>query len=395
MKIAILGSRGIPNFHGGFEQFAQYLSEGLVEKGHEVTVYNSSNHPYKEKSFNGVTIVHAKDMEREWGSAGQFAYDFNCIMHVRKQKFHVILLLGYTSSSVWGWLLPSHSVITTNMDGLEWKRTKYSKPVKLFLKYAENLAVKFSDYLIANSVGIQNYLKTKYQKKSVFIPYGADIFYQPEEASLKEFLLLPYSYNMLVARFEPENNIEMILDGAAQASNNVPFLVIGKYQTKFGEYLVERYKNHPNIRFLGSIYDINKLNNLRYYSNLYFHGHSVGGTNPSLLEAMASRALICSHDNTFNSSILLSNAFYFTSVAEVTTYINTVKKSDNVTWVNNNVNRIKNVYSWKKIIDDYEQHFIDICEQRGNLIPAEKVNSTRVYAKFTKEVNELSKTNAE
>ena len=110
---------------------------------------------------------------------------------------------------------------------------------------------------------------------------------------------------MLIARLEPENSIEVILDGVAIANGDKPFLVIGKHETKYGEYLKSKFKNQPNIKFIGGIYDINKLNNLRYYSNLYFHGHTVGGTNPSLLEAMASNSLICANNNPFNRYPLL------------------------------------------------------------------------------------------
>ena len=124
MKIAIIGTRGIPNHYGGFEQCAQYLALGLVKRGFEVIVYNSHDHPYQEKEWNGVQIVHCYDPEDKLGTVGQFIYDLICILDIRKRKCDVILQLGYTSSSVWGWLLPKKVVVTTNMDGLEWKRTK-------------------------------------------------------------------------------------------------------------------------------------------------------------------------------------------------------------------------------------------------------------------------------
>ena len=136
MKLAILGTRGIPNYYGGFEQFAQYLSKEFTSKGHEVYVYNSSAHPYKEKVWNGVNIIHCKDPEDKIGTAGQFIYDLNCILDSRKREFDIILQLGYTSSSVWNWLFSKKPVIITNMDGLEWKRSKYSKLVQRFLFYA-------------------------------------------------------------------------------------------------------------------------------------------------------------------------------------------------------------------------------------------------------------------
>ncbi|HTD41429.1 MAG TPA: DUF1972 domain-containing protein, partial [Mucilaginibacter sp.] len=144
LKIAILGTRGIPNYYGGFEHISEYVSAGLVKRGHSVTVYNSHNHPYKEDTWNGVNIQHCYDPEYLIGTAGQFVYDLNCLMDARRKKFDVVLLMGYTSSSVWGRLYPKKSTIITNMDGLEWKRSKYSKQVQQFLKYAEKLAIKHS-----------------------------------------------------------------------------------------------------------------------------------------------------------------------------------------------------------------------------------------------------------
>ena len=357
MKIAILGTRGVPNYYGGFEQFAEFFSVYLVEKGHEVYVYNSHNHPFQEKTFNGVNIIHQNDPEHKLGTFGQFIYDYNCILDSRKRDFDIILQLGYTSNSVWYFLLPKKPIIITNMDGLEWKRTKYSKPVQQFLKFAERLAATSSDYLISDSIGIQTFLQKRYQKESTYIAYGAHAFSTPNEEILKEYQLEKEKYNMIMARFEPENNFEMVLDGVAMNEDKTPILVIGKHNTKYGEYLKNKYKSHSNIRFLGGIYNIEHLNNLRYFSNLYFHGHSVGGTNPSLLEAMASRALITAHDNDFNKGILKENGYYFSNAEAVKNILNTIKKNDNLHFVQNNFDAIVNEYNWDKINGEYLQLF--------------------------------------
>src|SRR3982750_1944781 len=119
MNIAIIGTRGIPNRYGGFEQLAEMLSVGLLQKGHSVTVYNSHKHPYQQKEWSGVKIIHCYDAEHILGTAGQFIYDLNCIRNAGKENFDVLLFLGYTSSSVWGRLFPKGSIIISNMDGLE------------------------------------------------------------------------------------------------------------------------------------------------------------------------------------------------------------------------------------------------------------------------------------
>jgi glycosyltransferase involved in cell wall biosynthesis len=360
MKIAIIGTRGIPNHYGGFEQFAEFVSVGLVKKGHEVTVYNSHNHPFQENKYKGVDIIHCKDWEDKIGTAGQFIYDLNCILDTRKRNFDVILQLGYTSSSIWSRFFPRNSIISTNMDGLEWKRTKYSNKVQTFLKYAEKLAVKHSNYLISDSIGIQDYIQNKYNVHSTYIPYGANIFDTPDINEIKNYNIAPYKYDLLIARLEPENSIEIILDGVSNTSNNRIFLVIGKHETKYGIYLKEKYLKHKNIVFLGGIYNQNILNNLRFYSNIYFHGHTVGGTNPSLLEAMASSSIICANDNIFNKAILENDALYFKSDIDVTRILKEkIIKESNV-FIKNNLNKIKEKYTWEIIIDEYENHFKNI-----------------------------------
>ncbi len=357
MKIAILGTRGIPNYYGGFEQFAEFFSVYLVEKGHEVFVYNSHNHPFQEKTFQGVNIIHQNDPEHKLGTFGQFIYDYNCIMDSRKRNLDIVLQLGYTSNSIWCFLLPKKPIIITNMDGLEWKRSKYSKPVQQFLKFAERLAVNSSDYLISDSLGIKDFINKQYNKDSTYIAYGAHSFNDPNEAILSDFNVEKNQFNMIMARFEPENNLDMVLEGVALDENKTPILVIGKHETKYGNYLKNKYKNHQNIRFMGGIYNLDHLNNLRHFSNLYFHGHSVGGTNPSLLEAMASKALIVAHNNHFNKAILKENGHYFSNPQEVKNILDTIKKIDNLQLVQNNFEAIENEFNWDKINGEYLQLF--------------------------------------
>lgn len=365
MRIAILGTRGVPNFYGGFEQFAEFFSVYLAEKGHKVYVYNSHTHPYQEPTFKGVNILHQYDPECKIGTAGQFIYDLNCILDARKRNFDIILQLGYTSSSIWGKLLPKKTIIITNMDGLEWKRTKYSKVVQKVLLFAEKLAVNSSDYLISDSIGIQNYLKNKYVKESTYIAYGANQFLNPNEELIEQYNVEQYNFNMIVARLEPENNIETILDGVVLSDDKTPILVIGNHNTKFGNYLKDKFKSSFHIRFMGTLYNLEHLDNLRYYSNLYFHGHSVGGTNPSLLEAMASKALIIAHKNEFNTAILKENAYYFSNAEDVKKISTEIKKNDNLRLIQNNFDAIANTYNWNTINDEYLQFFED-CIIKNN-----------------------------
>ncbi len=359
LKIGILGTRGIPNQYGGFEQFAEYLSLGLVERGHEVVVYNGHTHTYQQSSWNGVQLVHCYDPEYKIGTAGQFIYDLNCILDARKRNFDILLQLGYTSSSVWSFLLPKNQQILTNMDGLEWKRSKYSSKVQRFLKWAEKRAVNSSDVLIADSIGIQSYLKKTFSTDSVYIPYGAHTFTNPSQEVLSTYNLPAGGYDMLIARMEPENNIEVILDGVEASNSQLPMLVIGGIKNNFGQYLQTKFTSSTKIKFLGPVYDQNALNNLRYFSRYYFHGHSVGGTNPSLLEAMASNTCIIAHHNEFNEAILGKDAYYFTNASNIKNRLEQELDAEKCRQ-NRQVNqkKIEQKFTWNSIVSQYEELFL-------------------------------------
>ena len=358
MKIGILGTRGIPNTYGGFEQFAQYLAVGLVGKGHVVSVYNSSSHSYKQPFWKGIQIIHCSDPENKIGTAGQFIYDLNCLRDARKRNFDILLQLGYTSSAVWYRYWPKNGVIIINMDGLEWKRAKYNKLTQKFLKWAESLAANKADVLVADSIGIRDHIQKEYQKRAFYIPYGAEIPENFSTSILSTFNLESNRYYLVIARMEPENNIEMIIQGYRDSPQSFPLLIIGNTQNQYGQYLFKKYASDA-IRFPGPIYDQIVINALRHFSAMYFHGHSVGGTNPSLLEAMACGCNISAHDNVFNRAVLLESASYFSSVQDVKNILEqSLNDSTIVNRQTQNIERIRKVYNWKKIVDDYETLFL-------------------------------------
>jgi glycosyltransferase involved in cell wall biosynthesis len=360
LKIAILGTRGIPNHYGGFEHISEYVSAGLVQRGHTVSVYNSHNHPYTADTWYGVNIIHCYDPEYMIGTAGQFVYDLNCIRDARKRDLDVIIMMGYTSSSVWGSLYPEKSAIITNMDGLEWKRSKYSKPVQSFLKYAEKLAVKHSKYYVSDSMIIKQYLARKYSINSRYIPYGADMITPIEREQITPTEAAKEDYFLLMARMEPENNIETILDGYHESGSTKPFKVLGDTGNRFGKFITHKFQNDTRIEFKGSIFDTAKVRALQNNSYLYFHGHSVGGTNPSLLEAMASEALIAAHNNPFNQAVLSNDAFYFSNPNDVKQLVETVQRHEpEKIMVNNNLQKIKDLFNWEGVVDGYEQYAIE------------------------------------
>lgn len=364
LNIGISGTRGIPNRYGGFEQCAEKLAQGLVAKGHRVTVYNSSDHEYQLSEWNGVQIVHCKDMEKKLGTFGQFIYDLNCFRDARRRDFDVLLQLGYTSSAVWYPYWPKKYPNVINMDGLEWKRSKFSRKVQWFLKHSERWAARHGDLLVADSLGIQQHLRETYDKPSAYIPYGAEVFTTPDAAVPGTYGLQPGAYHLLIARMEPENNIETIIKGYLRIrGKRVPLVIVGRTDNAFGTYLVNTYGQQEGVRFLGAIFDTPVIDSLRYYSYLYFHGHSVGGTNPSLLEAMGCSALIAIHDNIFNRSIIGTDGFIFSGEEEVVALIEGLEPRTHYRhWIDANVRKIQELYSWPRIVDAYEAAFLQVVE---------------------------------
>jgi glycosyltransferase involved in cell wall biosynthesis len=355
MKLAIIGTRGIPNNYGGFEQISEELSLGLCARGYEVSVYCSHNHPYKEKTWNGIERIACYDAERHLKTVGQFIYDLNCIRDARKRNFDVLLFMGYTSSSVWGRWFPKNALVISNMDGLEWKRDKYPKPIQAFLKQAEKLAIIFSQHHIADSIAIKDHIDKKYGISSSYIPYGAKTDAGKNEEVLNEYGLVRNGFDMLLARMEPENNIDMILEGYAGSAKERTMLVVGNTDNTYGKKIRNKYRHVATVLFTGRLFNQEKLNSLREACHLYFHGHSVGGTNPSLLEAMASGALIAAHENIFNKSILGIDGFYFQTADHVVSIMNSVEKQAFAGKIAANLEKIERIYNWEKVVDQYDQ----------------------------------------
>lgn len=363
LKIGILGSRGIPNRYGGFEECAEKLALRLVAKGHEVSVYTEQQHKLKDLNWQGITREIIKNPEDKLGTFGQFIYDLNCNLDSRKKYFDIVLHLGYTSDSIWNWLWPKKSIHIVNMDGLEWLRSKYNKPVRRFLKYAEKLATTHATYLVADSIPIEDYLVKHYNKPVRHIAYGADIPAQISEKIPESYGLSKRNYDLIVARIIPDNNIEMILQAKELASDKTPLFILCN-ENEFKRHLTDKYKHLDHVIFYGPIYEKANVNSLRHYCRYYLHGHSAGGTNPSLLEAMACSSPVVAHRNQFNQAVLGGDASYFTSAEELShifeEFDETVTKGN----ILKNLIKIKQKYNWNIVADAYEQLFYESISSR-------------------------------
>lgn len=272
-----------------------------VKAGHEVVVYTIGNHPEKISELNGVAIRHIFNPEKRLGLSGQFIYDLLCILDARTKNFDVILQLGYTTSGIWSFLWPREKTIT-NMDGLEHQRAKYAGPLSSFLKWSERRAAKRSKLLIADNPEIANYL-SKYKVPTSTIAYGSEIVEEPTDAFeiLQRNHLPTDNFHLHIGRIQPDNHVFEILDAAASTGETL--VTVGDYTTRYGRKLKATFPE-SNIIYAGTIYDKTILNALRTRATFYLHGHSVGGTNPALLEAMGSGSMILAHENPFNASVL-------------------------------------------------------------------------------------------
>ena len=365
MKIAILGTRGIPNNYGGFEQCAEYLSVGLVAKGHDVCIYNPDFHSYNKNSYKGVKIIRKASLQHVFGvSVSNFIYDYLCLKDAAKKDFDIILELGLITASL-SIIFCRHrgKVIATNIDGLEWKRSKWTKIIQKITKALERYGVKYSDYLIADNIGIQQYIHDEYKRESEFIAYGAVDIKKPNPDCLSEYGLEKNNYLLTIARLEPENNLEMMFDAYVKSNITTPYFVVGNHLTKYGDFLKDTYRD-SGIIFLGGIFNKEHLDNIRFYSKLYLHGHSVGGTNPALLEAMAAKTFILAHNNRFNKSVIEDNAFYFSTSEELVYLLEDERlinhKED---YVLNNQKKIDSVYRWSIVVGQYEAYFKRILKE--------------------------------
>jgi glycosyltransferase involved in cell wall biosynthesis len=363
MKIAITGTRGIPNRYGGFEQFAQKLSVGLAAKGHEVWVYNTKFHAYKEASYRGVGIVTKSSPEKLLGPPANYLYDFTCLRDAIRRKADIILECGFASAApAYPYLNLKKNRLITHMDGMEWKRTKWGKQTRRLIRKSIVKAIQYSDALVCDHLEMLKFYAMNYGLKPVYIPYGADIMGAGDKTVLEAFNLAAGEYYLVTARLEPENNIRNIILGYLGAGLTEPLIVVGDYSGNYGRKIWREFKDQEQIIFAGAIYHEESLDNLRYYSKALVHGHSVGGTNPSLLEAMAAGAWIIAHDNPFNRFTLEEDALYFNSIEQLTLQLrdleNRLPASQEM--IKNNLEKIRTDYQWDDIIKRYEGLFQDL-----------------------------------
>lgn len=369
MKIAITGTRGIPNRYGGFEQFAERLSAGLADKDHDIWVYNTHSHSFAGNSLNGVKLIRRWSPEGILGSAANYPYDYLCMKDAIRRGADVILECGYpTAAPSYTLLNFGKTKLVTLMDGMEWQRNRWNALGRKMIIRTEKKTVKHSDAVVCDHPGVGRYIREKYSVVPAVIPYGAEIRTSWNENVLRIYGeasgidFTPGTYFLVVARLIPENNIKMILDGFLSSDQKESMVVVGDYNGGYGRKLYREYSRYPGIQFSGGLFDQEILDHLRHYSRGLFHGHSVGGTNPSLLEAMAAGASVFAHDNLFNRYVLGEGARFFKTPRDVKNILLSIEDSGkpNMDMIHANLNRIRSDYQWEMVIEEYENLFLDL-----------------------------------
>lgn len=371
LNVAIVGTRGIPNRYGGFERLAEELSVGLASRGHAVTVYNP--HYYAgESPHPRVRIVRRFCPESLVGAAAHYVYDWLSFRSAVRRGHDVVVQCGYASSTLGIRLTRRRrTLVVTNMDGLEWQRAKWSLLVRMLTRFAERDAVRISDALVADNAGIAHYLRERYETESTIIEYGTHSPQCFDESALDAFGLVAGEYFLCVARLEPENNVHMVLQGHRYADSKFPVVVVGGLNTRHARILQRHYTEGSNVRFVGPIYDQRVLDALRHFCKRYFHGHSVGGTNPALLEAMAAEAPIAVHENPYNRSTVGPEAPGFADAAAVRDLIDSADSDrDQARLLGRKLrHQAESRYSWGRIVAEYESLFNELCGTASHVAP--------------------------
>jgi glycosyltransferase involved in cell wall biosynthesis len=308
-SICIIGIVGIPASYGGFET----LVENLVEDSSiEYCVYCSSLHyPQHPAYYKSAKLIY---LPLSANGKSSIVYDILSMLHALISGHKNFLVLGISGAI----FLPILScfprvTIITNIDGIEWQRKKWKMLAKIFLRFSEFLAVKFSTQIVSDNDAITNYIAQKYKSSCKTIAYGGDHAFRPmAKSKLDESFNVVHPFALSICRIEPENNIHLILEAFAKI--NLPIIFIGNWETSgYGKALYNKYKGNINITLLQPIYCLDSLHAFRASCSVYVHGHSAGGTNPSLVEMMHFSKPIIAFDCSFNRATMENEGSYFNS----------------------------------------------------------------------------------
>ena len=362
MKIAILGTRGIPANYGGFETFAEELSAGLVELGHDVTVYGRSHFiDYVEEEYRGVKLKVLPTIRHKYFDT--VANAFVCSIHALFKDFDIILYCNAANALFT--LIPrlSGKKVVINVDGIERKRKKWNKLGKLYYLFSEYVSTIFPHHVVTDSEVIQNYYLERYRKKSSFIAYGGDLEQVHSRTALNRFDLEKQKYFLYVSRLEPENNAHLVIRSFEQVNTDFKLVIAGSapYSKK---YIAELHATRdPRVVFTGYVFG-KGYRELQCNAYCYIHATDVGGSHPALLEAMGFGNCAIVNNTPENAEVLGDCGFLYRpgdpedlkkKIEYVLTRPELIKKYGDMASA-----RIREKYSWKSVTAAYEKVFLGL-----------------------------------
>ncbi len=356
MKIALMGTRGAPALYGGFETAVEEIGKRLVQRGYDVTVY-CRNPGQVITEYQGMKLVNLPAIKHRM--AETLSHTALSTAHaITKDRPDVALLLNAGNAPLLTPLKLAKIPTAIHLDGLESKREKWRGMGARYYKWAEKRAINAAQEVIADAQGIADHVKETYGRDCWVIPYGAEVLHPPADR-LGELDLKKGNYNLIVARIEPENHIFEAVHGYLGSNNAQPLVIVGSapYADWYKEKITHLITANPNrdIRMLGGIYDQDLLNQLYGNASTYIHGHSVGGTNPSLLRAMGCGAPVLAFDCVFNREVTHEQALFWTNAQELAAEFESLNPIQLEGFTAAGRKRISDFYQWDKVTDDYER----------------------------------------
>jgi glycosyltransferase involved in cell wall biosynthesis len=376
-SVAILGIRGIPATHGGFETFAEQLALFLIDRQWDVLVYcqEEGQGPVWEDHWNGIRRVHIPVTGN--GSASTIVFDWRSIDLAAKDKDRMTLTLGYNTAVFCARLRLAGIPNVINMDGIEWRRKKWGSLAKAWFWLNDWAGCWLGNHLIADHPAIKRHLETRVSgDKITTISYGSNAITDLDTTALHALGITSTDYAILIARPEPENSILEIVRAWSRTERGIYLLILGNYDYGNPYQYAVLTAASSEVVFLGSIYDKDVVEALRFHARFYIHGHQVGGSNPSLIEALGAGNAVLAHDNQYNRWVAGPAARYFTNEDDCAPALDIMINDSDLLGEMREGSRLRHTeaFTWPKVLNDYEsllqQHICRRCiSQKRNGLP--------------------------
>lgn len=353
-----MGTRGVPALYGGFETAVEEIGKRLVTRGHDVTVYcrNPGQHITE---YEGMRLVNVPAIRHRM--AETLSHTALSTVHaIVRDRPDVVLLLNAGNAPLLKPLALAGIPTAIHLDGLESRREKWRGAGAAYYRWAERAAVTWGREVIADAQAIADHVQREYGRTCVVIPYGAEVIH-PGADRLAELGVEPLAYHLVVARFEPENHVLDAVHAYRASSETRPLMVVGSapYSQWYVDQVRAAGRGDPRIRFTGGVYDQELLDQLYGNARTYIHGHSVGGTNPSLLRAMGAGAPVLAFDVEFNREVTAGNALFWPDAEALTAILDAVTPGDlddHLAEMREQGRvRVASTYQWDMVTDDYEE----------------------------------------